>query len=187
MAADHGQARAVKVTCAPPHGVEEGLFFGPADALLEIKTDRHPSRAAGGHVKPVRNGQVRGNHFVEMFLQVAFLENRAVLQVGRAVNTFGPEAGAQKVFLIVRAIAGGVMQRGAQLFELVVLDVLEAPGFAGGREFFEFAVARAVAPALGQLPIGGPDHGLQPARQGVVGIQERIKLVFQAHGRCGSR
>src|SRR2546430_17505770 len=122
-----------------------------------------------------------------MFLQVPLFEEWTDLQVLRAVDVFRAESGANKASLVERAMICRVMQHGAELLELIILDFFDRPILAGGRDSFEFAVTRSVAPALRQLPVNRAQRGLRPARQGIIGIEQRIELVFQAHGVFLSR
>src|SRR5437773_12131568 len=122
-----------------------------------------------------------------MFLQVPLLEEWTVLQVLRAVDVFGAESGANKTPLVERAMVCRVVQHGAELLELIILDFFDRPILAGGRESFEFAVTCSVAPALRQLPVNRAQRRLRPARHRVIGLEQRIEPDFQAHGVSLSR
>src|SRR5689334_25340803 len=122
-----------------------------------------------------------------MLLQIPFFEERTIFQILWTVHVFRTEPGTAKTTLVVRSMVGRVMQHGTELFELVVLGLSDRPVLTRQGSFLEFSVTRAVTRALRQLPVNGPEHELQPARQRVVGVQQRIKSVFQAHGVCLSR
>src|SRR6266581_813456 len=126
-------------------------------ALLQIETHRHTGGTGRREVEPPGGGNVRGNHFIEVLLQIPFFEERTLLQVFRGVNIFGPEARAQKTLFVKGAVIGGVMQYRAELFELIILNFFDRPLFASHCEFFEFAEPSAVPPAFGQQPIAKSD------------------------------
>ena len=50
LAADENQPITGAITNAPPHGLEESLFLGEADAALEVETDRHTGGTASGAI-----------------------------------------------------------------------------------------------------------------------------------------
>src|SRR5436190_804605 len=51
VAADNRDLGISEITAALPHRLEESLFLGPADSFLEIESDGHAGRAAGGQIQ----------------------------------------------------------------------------------------------------------------------------------------
>ena len=109
-----------------------------------------------------------------MLLQIPFLKQWTMVQVFQAVDIFRTEPRPGKTFLVERTMVGRVVKHRAQLFELVNLNVFDGPVLRRGRELCELVVAGAIAPASGQLTVGAAQERLQPARQGVVRVQQRI-------------
>src|SRR5439155_7951250 len=132
-------------------------------------------------IEPPGGGNVRGNHFIEVLLQVPFFDERTLLQIFKAANIFGTESRAHETLFVEGAVIGCVMQHRTELFELIILNFFGRPPLASDGEFFEFAEPSAVAPAFGQQSIAQSDPVADPLWQTLINGEQRIKPVLDTH------
>jgi hypothetical protein len=135
---------------------------------VEVETDRHTRRPAGGDVEPALGRQLSGTERIAVLDEIALLKERTAVQRVRITQGLRAEPGLLKAPLVVGTAALGVLQHPTEFLQLILLNSLRCPTFTGDGQRFERGETGSEPPAFGQHAVQGAAEAPQGSRQALV-------------------
>ena len=154
------------------------LLLRTADALVQVKTDRHAAAAAGGEVKPLAEGDARIGERLAMLNQVLLREQRVVAKLFERLEFRWIQTARGKSVAIERRLRCGE-QRLTDGGNLVALNLPQIPFLGHAGFILKSLKRRTITHTRRQGPISTARQGLHRLRRRFVNAKQRVEGVFE--------